>query len=212
MAAITDVTIGATATSIITAAMWKTLGGPVYLKNESDEVITLTISGADTMELDPGEPQHVLPGQVVTGTAVGGAALLQIYQGIIPDSESAAKAIAAAALPANLIGTIVVVSATGAAAIAATTASTKRFRLISVTCHLDAGPTTSENFSVTVDALDGADYDTTLYSVDPSLLPATDLKFIPDGDDIYEAGDQIIVDYTNTDTATYGLRITIEEF
>lgn len=91
MASVTDVTIGATSTSIITAATWKTLGGPVYLKNESAEVVTLTISGADTYDLDPGEPIQVLPGQVVTGTAVGGAAKLQIIAGIVPADESAAK-------------------------------------------------------------------------------------------------------------------------
>jgi len=212
MASITDVTIGATSTSIIAAADWKTLGSPVYLQNESDEIITLTISGADTKDLDPGEPQHVLPGQIVTGTAVGGAALLQIYQGIIPTNETAAKAIAAAVVPANLIGTIVVVSATGAAAIAATTASTKRFRLIAVTCHLDAGPTTSENFTVTLDALDGAAYDTVLLAIDPSLVAAQDIVYIPDEALIVEAGDQVAVAYANTDTGTYGVRIVIEEF
>lgn len=212
MASVTNKTIGATATSILLAADWKNCAGPVWLKNESSEVITLTISGADTYALDPGEIIQVLPGQIVTGTAVGGAAKLQIIAGIVPADESAAEAIAAAALPANLIGTVVVVSATGTGAIAATTASTKRFRLLSVTCHLSAGPTTSENFVVSVDALDGAAYDTVLKQVDPSLVAATDIVYIPDGDDIYEAGDQITVAYTNTDGATYGLRIVIEEY
>jgi hypothetical protein len=71
--------------------MWNTLGGPVYLKNESAEAITLTISSADDYSLDPGEVLQVLPGQVVTGTAVGGAALLQIIAGIVPADESASK-------------------------------------------------------------------------------------------------------------------------
>lgn len=209
MASVTDVTIGATSTSIITAAMWKTLGGPVYLKNESDTIIVLTISGSDTYDLDPGEPLQVLPGQIVTGTAVGGSKLLQIIAGIVPVDESAAAAASAAG---NLIGTLVVVSATGAAAIAATTASTKRFRLICVTCHLDAGPTTSEALTVNLDALDGSAYDTVLRSMDLSLVATTDFVFVPDGDEIYEAGDQITVAYANTDTATYGLRIVIEEY
>jgi hypothetical protein len=209
MASVTDVTIGATSTDILTSAMWNTLGGPVHLKNESDTIIVLTISSADPYNLDPGEIIQVLPGQVVTGTAVGGGKLLQIIAGIVPVDESAA---AAAATPANLVGTLVVVSATGAAAIAATTASTKRFRLICVTCHLSAGPTTSEDFTVTLDALDGAAYDTVLRSVDLSLVAATDFVFVPDGDEIYEAGDQIAVAFANTDTATYGLRIVIEEF
>ncbi len=94
MASVTDVTIGAGSTSILTAAMWKTLGGPVYLKNESDTIVVLTISSADAYDLDPGEPLLVLPGQVITGTAVGGSKLLQIIAGIVPVDESAAKAVA----------------------------------------------------------------------------------------------------------------------
>ncbi len=92
MASVTDVTIGATSTSILTAAIWKTLGGPVYLKNESDTIVVLTISSADAYNLDPGEVLQVLPGQVITGTAVGGSKLLQIIAGIVPSDESAAKA------------------------------------------------------------------------------------------------------------------------
>ncbi len=212
MASVTDVVIGAGSTSILTAALWKTYGTPVTLKNESDEIITLIISGADTTELDPGEALPVIRGQIITGTAVGGAALLQVWQGIVPPDESAASAIAAAALPANLIGTIAVVSATGAAAIAATTASAKRFRLICVTCHLDAGPTTSEDFRVILAALGGAEYVTTLKQVDLSLVGAVDVVYIPDGDLLVEAGDQISAIYQNTDGATFGLRIVIEEF
>jgi hypothetical protein len=91
MATITDKTIGATSTSILAAADWKNYSGPLYLKNESGEVITLTIAGSDDYSLDPGEIVQILPGQVVTGTAVGGAALLQIIAGIVPADESAAK-------------------------------------------------------------------------------------------------------------------------
>ncbi len=212
MAAITNVTVLVGATNIFTAAESRALTGPLYVKNVSSEVVTLIVAGSDSIALDPGEPQHVLPGQLVTGTSVGGAAVVEKYSGIIPTDESASKAIAAAALPVNIIGTITVVSATGAAAIAATTASTKRFRLICVTCHLSAGPTTSEDLTVNLDALDGAAYDTVLKAVDLSLVAATDFVFVPDGDQIYEAGDQVTVAYANTDTGTYGLRIVIEEF
>lgn len=220
MPAITDVTIAVGATSIIAAADWKTLGAPVTLKNEGAQIMTLTISGADTMALDPGETQPVIPGQIITGTVPSGTELLQLYQGILPDSEVTAKAVATAAAaiiaamatPGNLVGTIVVVTATGSGAIATFTASTKRFRLIAVTCLLDTGPTTSEDFGVILMALGGGDYSAALFSVDPSLVTATDIVFIPDGELIFEAGDQIAVGYTNTDGATYGLRIVIEEF
>lgn len=97
MSSVDDVTIGAGSTSIITAAMWKILGGPVWLKNESDTIVVLIISGSDDYDLDPGEIVQVLPGQIVTGSAVGGSKLLQIIAGIRPMDESAAKAVATAA-------------------------------------------------------------------------------------------------------------------
>jgi hypothetical protein len=205
----TDKTIGATSTSVMTSAESRAMGSPIYVKNESDTVMALVVAGSDAYDLDPGEPFQIIPGQAVTASAVGGSKLMQIIVGVKPADESAA---AAASTPGNLIGPITVVSATGAAAIAATTASTKRFRLICVTCHLDAGPTTSEFITVTLDALDGTAYDTVLKSVDLSLVAATDFVYIPDGDTIYEAGDEIVVAYANTDTGTYGLRIVIEEF
>jgi hypothetical protein len=205
----TDVTIGATSTSVMTSAESRVLGSPIYVKNESDAVMALVVAGSDPYDLDPGEPFQIIPGQAVTASAVGGGKLMQIIVGVKPADESAA---AAASSPANLRGTVVVVSDTGAAAIAATTASTKQFKLVCVTCHLSAGPTTSEAFTVNLDALDGAAYDTVLKSQDLSLVAATDFVYIPDGDTIYEAGDQITVAYANTDTGTYGLRIVIEEF
>lgn len=92
MASVTDVTIGATTTSILTASEWNDYSGPIWLKNESTEVIAIIISGSDPYDLDQGEIVQVLPGQIVTGTAAGGSALLQIIAGIVPVDESAAKA------------------------------------------------------------------------------------------------------------------------
>lgn len=129
-----------------------------------------------------------------------------------PSGANAGVPIYTSSIPTGLIGTEVVINATGSGAIAASTASTKRFRLISVTVHLNAGPTTSQDLVVALDALDGPEYDTVLKRVDLSLVPAVDIVYIPDGDLLMEAGDQIVVEYTNTDGVTYGLRIVIEEF
>lgn len=102
---------------------------------------------------------------------------------------------------------IVTVDATGAAAISAATAASAEFKLIMVTCHLSAAPTTSENFTVTLNSAAGAAYDTVLYSTDPSLSSATDLVFLPDSELKVKTGDEINVAYTNTDTRTYGVSI-----
>lgn len=92
MASITDVIVLTTTTNILTAAASRLLSGPLHVKNESAEIVTLIVAGSDPIALDPGQPQHVLPGQLVTGTSPSGTALVQVYSGIVPTDESAAKA------------------------------------------------------------------------------------------------------------------------
>jgi hypothetical protein len=99
-------------------------------------------------------------------------------------------------------------SATGSAAIAATHTATGWEEVLSVTLHFSSAPTTSENLTITLDANDGAAYDTLLYSIDPSASSVTDLVWFPDGTLVMENGDAIDVAYTNTDTRTYGVQIT----
>ena len=103
-----------------------------------------------------------------------------------------------------------VVVATGAAGITASTTLSAAFKLISVTCHFSAAPTTSEDFVITLNANDGAAYDTVLFSVDPSAASSTDVVYIPDGELLFESGDEIDVTFTNTDTRTYGVRIVTQ--
>ncbi len=90
MAAITNVIVAITTTEILTSAASRLLSGPLYVKNVSPEVVKLIVAGSDPIDLHPGEPQHVLPGQLVTGTSVSGTAKVQVYSGIIPTDESAA--------------------------------------------------------------------------------------------------------------------------
>ena len=103
-----------------------------------------------------------------------------------------------------------ITSATGAAGITTTTAISAAFKLNSVTVHLSAAPTTSEDFTVTIDANDGAAYDTVIYRVDPSVSSATDIVYIPEQELLLESGDEILLGYANTDTVTYGVRIVTE--
>lgn len=102
-------------------------------------------------------------------------------------------------------------NATGTGAIALSTTMARKFRLTSVTCHFSAAPTTSEDFTVTLNAAEGAAYDTVLVRKDPSAGAVVDIVYIPDGYGlILGAGDEIDVAYTNTDGRTYGLRIACE--
>ena len=101
-----------------------------------------------------------------------------------------------------------VVNVTGSAAINTTTTISEHIKLTSITCHFDTAPVASENFVVTLDALDGAEYDTVLFTVNPSLSASTDIVYNESIE--LEDGDEIKVTFTNTNTRTYGLRIVYE--
>ena len=100
---------------------------------------------------------------------------------------------------------------TGAVAMASETAPGKKFRLLAIRLHFTLAPTTSQDFTVTLDSGDGTAYDTVLFRRDPSVGSVTDL-LIPFGGDehIFEADDVIDCAYTNTDTRTYGLVVIYE--
>jgi hypothetical protein len=100
--------------------------------------------------------------------------------------------------------------ATGATAIALTFAPAVVFRLIRVTVHFGVAPVTSQDLTVTLNALAGAAYDTVLYRENPSVGALTDISFEPEDDQVFQNGDQIDVAYTNTDGRTYGAEIVVE--
>ena len=109
--------------------------------------------------------------------------------------------------------TPVVTPETGSGAVATSYAPAAAFWLKAVTLHLSAVPTTNEDFIVTLNANDGAVYDTVLARIDPSTIAnGDDLLYQPDGGPLLcEAGDGIDVAYPNTDTNTYGVRIVTRE-
>ena len=102
-------------------------------------------------------------------------------------------------------------STTGAIAVSATVPTGIQQRLVSVTCNYNIAPTTSQNFTVTLDANAGSTYDTLLYSVNPSLGSTTDILWTPDLPLLLETGDIVTAAYTNTDARTYGVQITLQK-
>ena len=104
-------------------------------------------------------------------------------------------------------GVPVKTAATGSGAIATSYAPSAAFWLDAITIHLSAAPTTAGDLTVTLDATDGAAYDTVLFSLDPSEQSDTDVVYIPDQPLLCVSGDAIAVAYPNTDGRTYGLRI-----
>ena len=103
------------------------------------------------------------------------------------------------------------VNATGGAAIAQTVTvpAGATYVLYHVSLAMSAAPTTSENFTITLDANAGAAYDVLLYSLDLSAGSTTDLVWFPDEPLYLEGGDALDVAYANTDVGTYGLQLTV---
>lgn len=101
----------------------------------------------------------------------------------------------------------VVTNATNSGAINTTYNPSAAFYLENITVHLNAVPTTSENLVITLDANDGAAYDTTLFEEDLAAINEDNIVFSPNTPILCESGDKIVVTYTNTDANTYGLRI-----
>lgn len=84
------------------------------------------------------------------------------------------------------------------------------YRVISATLHLNAAATTSENLTITMDCVEGANYDTLLYTIDLAAIPTTNLVWQPDVDFYLFGGDGLDVVWTNTDGRTWGLTVTME--
>lgn len=103
----------------------------------------------------------------------------------------------------------VVTNVSGTGAISISYSPDAAFWLHEVTLRLTGGlPTTSENFVITLDANDGAQFDTILASEDMSEDSTIDLDYTPpEGPRLCEAGDAIKVTWANSEGRTYGLRI-----
>jgi len=93
---------------------------------------------------------------------------------------------------------------TGAAAISTTISPSSAFAIDSIQLHLSAAGG-GDNLTVTVDAYDGAAYDTVLYTQD--MTAVTDLYWQPDRPIELENGDKVIVAWANAGGKTYGLTV-----
>ena len=100
---------------------------------------------------------------------------------------------------------ILISRATGAAGLSTTLSPAIGFELIDVRIHVGVAPTTSENFTITLDSDTGTAYDTLIYSYD--MKTVTDILWTPEETVKFDAGDSLDFAWTNTDTKTYGLEI-----
>ena len=101
-------------------------------------------------------------------------------------------------------------SGNGAIAESMTVPDGAAYRLISVSLNLDIAPTTSENYTITIDDAFGNPFDVLLYSLDISAGSTTDVFWQPDEELMLVGGDAIDVAFANTDARTYGLVFTVK--
>jgi hypothetical protein len=101
---------------------------------------------------------------------------------------------------------------TGSAAINHTYTPDVPVKIIQVTLAFSEAPTTSEDFEITLDSARGTEYDTLVYSVDPSAESATAIIQTEQTTDLPALiyGDNIIISYANTDTKTWALTVLSE--
>ena len=107
------------------------------------------------------------------------------------------------------------ISSSGAVAISLRSAKEgKQFRFIQVTIKFNTLPTTSEDVTLTLKSGESGvsgQYDVVLARVDPSTGTGTgDVVIQGEANDIFTANDELLLEYTNTDTRTYGARIVLE--
>jgi len=96
----------------------------------------------------------------------------------------------------------------GAIAATATVPIGESYRLASVSCRFSAAPTTSENFTITLNANAGATFDVLLYSLDPAAAATYSIMYYPDEEMFLEGGDAIDVAFANTDNRHWAVQIT----
>ncbi len=96
------------------------------------------------------------------------------------------------------------------AAVAFATNPAAIYRLLRVEAQFDTAATAAENLTVTIDAGDGEDYDSLIYSESMSALVATNVS-IPFGRGYeYEADDDVDVAFTNSEANTISVRTVYE--
>ena len=104
-------------------------------------------------------------------------------------------------------------SAAGAAAVSLQTQKDgKQFRFVQATIKFNTLPTTSEDVTLTLKSTSlGVQYDVVLARADPSTGGGTgDVVFQGEEEDVFTDSDELLLEYTNTDTRTFGARIVLE--
>jgi len=144
-------------------------------------------------------------------SALATESTLSTLSGKVTACNTGAVVISSGAVTATSVFTAAKFKATGSGAVTFSTgAFASTFLLSHISLKLSAAGTTSENFVITLNAVDGAEYDVPLLSTDLSVGSVTSVILKPNFDDIpeeYYAGDSIDFTWPNTETRVYGIRV-----
>jgi hypothetical protein len=72
-------------------------------------------------------------------------------------------------------------------------------------------PITSENFTITLNSIDGPQFDVLLYTVDPSATATTDILWQPDEEKYLLGGDVLDIDFASTDGYAWTVMCTVKK-
>jgi hypothetical protein len=82
-------------------------------------------------------------------------------------------------------------------------------KLVGLTLHASAAPTTADVFYVKLDSRNGADFDAVLYSITLSTASTTDIAKTDFNLPVF-AGDAVRIEFANTDGVTFGITVLTE--
>ena len=102
---------------------------------------------------------------------------------------------------------LITVQVTGSAAISYSLAPGYQSDVIDFRLHLGSTPTTSQDFTVTVNAGAGSEYDVLLYKKDLSTITGDIVFVAEEGGFNLAPTDTLDFAYTNTDVVVYGLQM-----
>lgn len=101
------------------------------------------------------------------------------------------------------------IKSTGGAIDNTTPEMTSPRRLVAMTVHVSAAPTTADTFTLRLDSNHGSEFDTTLYSIVPSAGGTTDI-LKSDFNLPMAVGDALRVTFANSDHRTLGIQLILE--
>lgn len=128
----------------------------------------------------------------------------QVLNDVHDDPANALRVVSSGGTPATV--TVLRSSTTGSGAVAIASAFASKMKIRSISGHASAAVV--EALTIGLDSLTGAAYDTNLQEVAAGW---TDFLWLPDGDLLLEAGDEIAIACANSGAATYGIEIIAEE-